>query len=442
MTNEKVTFTEIIRLAIPAIIAGIAEPVISLTDIAVIGNVQAHSVEALAAAGIVGTFLSALTWILAQTKTAISALVAQHLGAKRLHAVKTLVPQAIALNLLISLLIYAGTTLAAHAIFKQYNATGLVLQYTEDYYTLRALGYPLTLVTFAIFGVFRGMQNTVWAMQCSLAGAAVNVVLDVVLVYGIADVIPHLHLQGAAIASVIAQLVMLLMALHYYHHKTPFGFRISFKLNPNIKRLLLISGNLFLRTLFLNIAIYLATQYATGYGKTVIAAQSILMNIWLFFSFFVDGFANAGNAISGKLLGEKAYTKLWWLSVDISKYATLIALILMAVCGLLYNKIGLLFTHDDSVLQGFTAVFWIVLLMQPINAVAFMFDGIFKGLGEAATLRNLLFVATFLVFTPVLWITDNWGWELYGIWTAFTAWMLTRALGLVLIFRRKYLHNA
>ena len=91
--SEKVGFREINRIAVPAIIAGIAEPLISLTDIAVIGNVKEHSVEALAAVGIVGSFLSAIIWIVAQMKTAISALVSQHFGAGRLHAVKTLVPQ-------------------------------------------------------------------------------------------------------------------------------------------------------------------------------------------------------------------------------------------------------------------------------------------------------------------------------------------------------------
>ncbi len=89
MLESSVSFKNINRLAIPAIIAGIAEPLISLTDIAVIGNVSVNSVEALAAAGIVGSFLSAIIWIVAQTKTAISAIVSQHLGANRLHAVKT-----------------------------------------------------------------------------------------------------------------------------------------------------------------------------------------------------------------------------------------------------------------------------------------------------------------------------------------------------------------
>lgn len=437
----RVSFKEINKIAVPAIIAGIAEPLISLTDIAIIGNVDRDPVEALAAAGIVGSFLSAIIWIVAQTKTAISALVSQHLGAQRLHAVKTLVPQAIYFNLLLSIVIYAVTAYFAAAIFKAYNAEGLVLNYAADYYQIRALGYPLTLVTFALFGVFRGLQNTLWAMKCSLTGAFLNVGLDYLLVYGIPGLIPAMHLVGAAYASVISQAVMMIMALFFFFTRTPFGLRLSSSINPQMRGLLLMSANLFVRTAALNFAIYLANAYATGYGKNYIAAQSILMNIWLFFSFFIDGYANAGNAISGRLLGARDYKRLWNLSIDISKYAIIIAITLIGVCALFYEEIGLLFSKEKSVLVLFTSVFWMVLFMQPINAIAFMFDGIFKGLGEAKYLRNVLLFATFLGFTPVLLIGDYFGLELYAIWIAFFVWMLIRSSALVIKFRKKYLHK-
>lgn len=439
--NTAVSFKNINRIAIPAIIAGIAEPLISLTDIAIIGNVDRDPVEALAAAGIVGSFLSAIIWIVAQTKTAISALVSQHFGGNRLHAVKTLVPQAIFFNLLLSLVIYVVTAYFASAIFSAYNAEGKVLSYAADYYQIRALGYPLTLVTFAIFGVFRGLQNTLWAMKCSLTGAFLNVGLDFLLVYGIEGFIPAMHLAGAAYASVIAQLVMLIMALYFFFRKTPFGLRLSYKVNPQMGGLLLMSANLFVRTAALNFAIYLANAYATDYGKNYIAAQSILMNIWLFFSFFIDGYANAGNAIGGRLLGARDYKSLWELSKKISKYAVAIAFILIALCSLFYNEIGLLFSKEESVLVLFTSVFWMVLFMQPVNAIAFMFDGIFKGLGEAKYLRNVLLFATFLGFTPVLLIGDYFGLQLYAIWIAFFVWMLIRSSALVIKFRKKYLQK-
>lgn len=436
---KKVSFSEINKIAVPAIFAGIAEPFISLTDMAVIGNVILNPVEALGAAGIVGSFLSALIWILAQTKTAISTIVSQHLGAHRLFAVKTLVPQVILLNLLISLFLYFITATFATQIFEAYEAKGLILTYAVDYYQIRAIGLPLTLVTFAIFGVFRGLQNTYWAMKCSITAAIINIGLDYLLVYGLGDIIPAMHLKGAAYASLMAQLVMLLMAVYFLIKKTPFGLKIKKSFNPKLKPLYLMAANLFVRTAALNFAIYLANKYATNYGANYIAAQSILMNIWLFFSFFIDGYASAGNAIGGKLLGEKSYKKLWTLSKDISKYAVIIAILLICVCVLFYNQIGLIFNKDTAVLTIFSSVFWIVLLMQPINAIAFIYDGIFKGLGRAKLLRNVLLIATFLGFVPTLLLTDYLGWKLYAIWAAFFVWMILRGGILVVYFKKHYL---
>lgn len=438
--KEKITFREINSLAIPAIFSGIAEAVISLTDLAIIGNVKLNSVEAMAAVGLVGSFLSALIWVMAQTKTAISAIVSQHLGAGRVHAVKTLIPQAIFFNLTLSILIYLSTSIFANWIFRAYNAEGLILEYAVEYYQIRAIGFPLTLVTFAIYGAFRGMQNTIWAMKCGIVGALLNVVLDFALVFGIEGIIPAMHIKGAAIASVIAQTVMLIMALYYFFTKTPFNLKLRRKINPSLKPLILLSFNFIIRTATLNVAIFLANAYATGYGKNFIAAQSILMNIWLFFSFFIDGYSNAGNALSGRLLGQKRYHSLWNMSKDISKYSVVVSLILIAVCALFYKKIGLIFNQDPEVIALFTSTFWIILLMQPINALAYIYDGIFKGLGEAKYLRNNLIVATFLGFLPVLLISDYFGMQLYGIWMAFAAWMLLRSFPLIIHFKKKYVH--
>ncbi|MGK0127941.1 MAG: MATE family multidrug resistance protein, partial [Candidatus Azotimanducaceae bacterium] len=221
--------------------------------------------------------------------------------------------------------------------------------------------------------------------------------------------------------------------------KTPFNLKLSFPFNKEIRNILSISFNLFIRATALNVALYLANSYATKYGDTYIAAQTIAFQIWLFFAFFIDGYASVGNIVSGKLLGEKNYKKMWMLSIKLSKYSIFVAFGLMTVCLLFYNPIGRLFSQDLDVLDAFYGVFWIVLLMQPINAVAFVFDGIFKGLAEAVILRNLLLFATFLGFLPVLLIGDYFDLKLHAIWIAFTVWMLLRAGILVVKFRSKYL---
>jgi MATE family, multidrug efflux pump len=437
--ESNITFKGINKLAIPAIIAGISEPLLSITDTAIVGNIQNHPTEALAAVGIAGSFISALVWILAQTRSAISATVAKYLGAKKLDEIATLPAQIIAINIFLSIVIYFITIFFVDEIFQLYNAEGLILSYSIDYFKIRAIGFPLTLFVFSAFGLFRGLQNTFWPMIISITGAVLNISLDVVLVYGIEGLISPMNVKGAAWASVISQGVMAILALILILKKTPFSLRITFPFNKEIKNLLSISFNLIIRAVALNVALYLANSYATKYGDNYIAAQTIAFQIWLFFAFFIDGYASVGNIVSGKLLGEKNYEKMWKLSIKLSRYSIVISIILSVFCGVFYFPLGKLFSQDSLVLESFYSIFWIVLIMQPINAIAFVFDGIFKGLAEASTLRNLLLIATFLGFLPVLLIGDYYNLKLYAIWMAFMVWMLLRAGILVLKFRNNYL---
>jgi putative MATE family efflux protein len=427
------------KLAIPAIIAGIAEPLLSITDTAVVGNIDYNATEALAAVGIAGSFISAIVWILAQSSAAISAIVSKYLGAKKLDKIATLPAQIIAINVLLSVVIYLLTVVFAEAIFRAYNAEGLILEYSQNYFKIRALGFPLTLFVFSSFGIFRGLQNTFWPMVISILGASLNIGLDIILVYGIEGIINPMHIEGAAWASVFSQIVMAILTLGLLIKKTPFSLKLKFPFNKEIKNLIQISFNLIIRAVVLNIALFLANSYATKYGNHIIAAQTIAFQIWLFFAFFIDGYASVGNIVSGKLLGEKNFKMLSVLSIKLSRYSVIISVVLAIICGTFYYSIGKLFTEDDMVLASFYSIFWMVLLMQPINAIAFVFDGIFKGLAEAVTLRNLLLVSTFLGFIPVLLIGDYYDLQLYAIWMAFTVWMILRAGILILKFRRRYL---
>lgn len=440
-TIPKISFRHINKLAIPAIISGIAEPLLSITDTAIVGNIEINPTEALAAVGIAGSFISAIIWILAQTRSAISAIIAQYYGAGKLIDINRLPAQIITINVLLSLSIYAITVFFVENIFQLYNASGLILDQSVSYYKIRAFGLPLTLFVFSVFGVFRGLQNTFWPMIISIIGAGLNIFLDVVLVFGVEGLLPAYEVEGAAWASVIAQGVMALLSLILLLTKTPFSLRLTLPFHPEIKRLLSLSLNLIIRAISLNIALYMANAYATKYGANYIAAQTIAFQIWLFFAFFIDGYSSAGNILSGKYLGQKNYLKIWKLSRQLNTYTFVISVVLGAVCFIFYEGIGSLFSQDEEVLSLFYGIFWIVIIMQPVNAVAFVFDGIFKGLAEAVLLRNTLLAATFLGFIPVLLIGDHFDLRLYAIWIAFFVWMLMRGGILVVVFKKRYLPN-
>ena len=433
-----ITFKQINKIAIPALISGISEPILSLTDAAIVGNIQLNATESLAAVGIVTTFLSMLIWVLGQTRSAISSLVSQYLGANNLEAIKTLPAQAILLITSLSVIIIILTYPFAEYIFKLYNASNLILDYSIDYYQIRVFGFPFTLFTIAVFGTFRGLQNTFYPMIIAIVGTIINIILDVVLVYGVEGLIPAMHLKGAGYASVFAQLIMALLSIHYLLTKTPFSLKVIFPFNKEIKTFSLMILNLFVRTLALNVTLYYASAFSTSYGKEYIAAYTIAINLWFLGAFIIDGYSSAGNILSGKLYGQKNYQVLLKLSSRLIKYGVFLGLFIAAVGGLFYYTIGTVFTKDPKVLHEFYKVFWIILLMQPLCALAFIFDGVFKGLGKMKYLRNVLLFSTFIIFLPILFWLDSMNYKLYGIFIAITGWIVARGVPLIIKFRQQF----
>ncbi|MCB9170064.1 MAG: MATE family efflux transporter [Flavobacteriales bacterium] len=429
-----ITRRDIDRLAVPAIISGIAEPIISLVDMAFVGRLGTAD---LAAVGIASSFFLLVVWVLAQTRSAVLAVVARHFGEDRLDAIRGLVPLAVWMNFGLGLVFFLITNALAGPIFSLYNAQGEVLQKAIAYYHVRSLGHPMVLATFALTGAFRGIQNLRWNMWLSVTGALVNLLLNPILIFGWGP-LPAMGIRGSALASLIAQVVMFVAAIVILERRTPFHILPDRWSHPEIPALLLLSGNLFARTIALNVCYYLGNRFATGYGEAYIGAHSIAMNIWLFSAFFIDGYAAAGSVLAGRLNGAGDRRQLYLVSWQVVRRSIWIGVGLAVLYTLLYSPIGQVFTADLEVQRLFTAVFWMVIITQPLNAVAFAFDGIFKGLGEGALLRNVLILATALVFVPVILIGHQLGGLLFAVWSAFLAWMAARSMALAVSFQRRY----
>lgn len=432
------SFKSIHKIALPAIIAGISEPILSSTDAAIVGNISTYGKESLAAVGVVGSFLSMLIWVLGQTRSVISSIISQYLGAGKLKAINTLPTQAVLFNILLSIIVLVSTYFFATPVFKLLNAKGIILQYSLDYYNIRVWGFPFTLFVFGVFGVFRGLQNTYWPMIIAMIGAVLNIGLDYILVYGIQDFIAPMHIKGAAWASLISQISMAFLALILLLKKTNVKIELGHRLHPEMKRLIQMSGNLFLRAISLNIALLMAVKVATKLGDEYIAAHAIAINIWLFTAFFIDGYAAAGNIYGGRLFGAKDFTQLKTLVYKVLYYGIGVSIFLILLGWFFYEPIGQIFTKSPEVLEQFYAMFFIVLCIQPFNAIAFVLDGIFKGLGEMKYLRNLLALSTFVGFLPTLFITQYFDLKLIGVWIALGTWLLFRSVGMLWKFNVKY----
>jgi putative MATE family efflux protein len=429
---------EINKLAIPAILFNITEPLISLADIAIIGQMPDHVTEAQGGVGLAAGLIATLVWGFAQMRTSLSAIISRHFGSNQLDKIKTLVPQTFLLTLFIGLVIAFSMAYFYEPIsnFLYGNIDSNTYELSKEYFTIRSIGLPISLLIALFFGVFRGFQNTSWAMYISLIGGAINIILDFVLVLGVENAIEPMGVSGAAWASVIAQLTMLICATYCMYKYTPFNLYVKRKLSPYFNEMISIFVNMFVRTMVLNIVFILSNRFANQYGKEQLVAYTIAYNIWIFTSFFIDGYSNAGNALAGKFLGEKNNEKLSELAKKLLAINIKIALILMIIYSLGYFYIGKFFNNNIEVNVVFESIFWIVIIAQPFNSIAFTFDGIFKGLGKAIELRNTLIYATFLVFAPLLFVVDYLAPGLHAIWIALTGWMVFRGLSLLIKFRK------
>lgn len=436
MIKSKYNFKYVNALAIPAVITGVIDPLISLTDAAVVGNIQSKSVFSLAAIGIAGSFIATLGWVFTQSKVAVAALVSEYLGKKQLSAIHKLPGQMLWLNILLGIVIAAVTTMLAPSIFKLYHAQGEVLTKTVQYYRIRAIGFPFLFFVITVFAVFRGLQNTFWPMVITLFGAVINLVLDYVLVYGIENVIKPWGFLGAAWASVVAQVLMFILSIFLLHQKTSFSLKVNLRLHKKFRSIFSVSIHMLVRTIALNVSLLMSSIYASKYGANTIAAFTIAFQLWLFFAYFIDGYAGVAGIVAGKLKGEGNFSELKGMVKLIANYAFWVSILLSLIFGVNYFYIAEFFTKDVEVIKMFNSFFWLVLLMQPINALAFLMDDVFKGLAGAKTLRNTLLKATFFGFIPVLLLLDYCQFKIFSVWIAILVWMLCRATILMFKFVR------
>ncbi|WP_119782970.1 MATE family efflux transporter [Brumimicrobium salinarum] len=415
-------------------LGGIVEPVLSLTDLAVVGNIgynnfseSNENLSAVAAVGIAGSLISALVWIFAQMKSAISAVVSQAYGSFRMRNMASLIPQMIYFNAIVGVVALLITYFTSAWIFEHVlSAKGAILEDATAYFNIRVLGFPLTLITFSVFGVFRGVQNTWWAMVISIIGGTVNILLDFIFVLGWWDIVAPMGVEGAAWASFVAQVLMFLLTIYFLVFKSGIKLIHSLRINFAFRELLLIAGNLVLRTVVLNVALMLTHKFANIYGTVEAATHAVMLNLWLFSAFFLDAFATSANAMAGKFLGacdkdamQRNLNRHLMLSI-------VVAILLSALLMIFHSGIMGVLIDNEKVWGFYPLVLPLFALCLPVNALAFALDGVFKGMGKAKFLRNVLFISTLFGFLPVLLIGDYISPGIEIIWYAIIAWMLLR----------------
>lgn len=435
MTTDRRHDREILRLAVPAFLALVAEPLFLLSDAAIVGHLGTPELAALGIAAVVLQTVVGLCVFLAYGTTAS---VARHLGAgDRARALGQGV-DGVWLAVVIGLVATAAGVALTGPLVGAFGAGEAVTAHATTYLRIAFLGTIPLLVMLATTGVLRGLQDTRTPLVVAVAGNGLNIVLNLLLVYGVGPVaglgFDGLGIAGSAIGSVLAQVASGAALLAVVIRAAR---RENASLRPDltgIRTAARAAVALVVRTLTLRAAL-LVTTYAVAADATDpaadLAAHQLAMTLWVFLAFVLDAIAIAAQAITGRYLGAgdtdtaRAVTRRMMRWGLLSGVAT--GLGLAAASPFL----GPLFSDDAAVHDRLVPVLIIAALGQPVAGVVFVLDGVLIGAGDGTYLAwagTVVLVA----YAPLALTAGLLGGGLVAIWVTFSAvFMGARLLALV-----------
>lgn len=416
---------EILRLAVPAFGALIAEPLYVLADTAVVGHLGTTQLAGLAVASSALLGAYALFIFLAYGTTAA---VSRLLGAGREREAAHEAVQSLWLALVIGVVLVVAGWFASEAVVGALGAEGAVRTNALVYLRISLAGVPAFLLTMAGAGFLRGLQDTRAPLFVALGTALFNLVLELVLIYGFDQ-----GIGASALATVLAQWIG---ALAYVRWVTRAARRAGASLRPHgasMRRLARIGVDLLVRTAALRAAITLATAVAARVGVDDLAAHQIAFELWSFLALGLDAVAIAGQAMIGRLLGGHDIDGARAAGRRMLEWGVALGALFAVVIALTHGLLPAVFTDDRGVesLAAFLLL-WVAVL-QPVNAVVFALDGILIGAGDLRFLAVAM-VGALAAFVPaaaaVLVLDLGIGW----LWAAIGVLMLARLVPLGLRF--------
>lgn len=423
----------ILQIALPGIAGNLAVPLLGWADTAIVGHLGAtHYIAAIA----VGSLLfNLLYWLCGFLRTGTGGLTAQACGARRPDECLRTLLRALALSGGLSLLILLFQQPLCEAILTQVAPAAAVRAEAVRYFDILVWGAPAVLALYALSGWFLGMQNSRHVMIIALVQNAVNIPVSLVLVFGCG-----MQVTGVALGTLTAQYAALAVAggllWGKYRHLLRREYVRGWRQRTAIARLLSINADIFLRTLCLIAVTYWFTACGTRLGTVTLSANALLMQFFLLFSYVMDGFAFAGEALGGRYRGAGDLQALRRMVRALFAWGTATAILFALTYAIGGKGLLRLLTDDVAVLHEAARYLPYLMVMPLVAYAAFLWDGLFIGLTatRAMLLTMLPATAVFLYATapgspfPATGAT---------LWTAFLAYLLLRGAGLTLCYRRK-----
>lgn len=429
----------ILRLSLPSILANITIPLVGIVDVAITG----HLSDASAVGGIaVGTMLfDLLYWNFGFLRVGTSGMTAQAYGRGDKQAAVTLLLQSTGTAFIGAAIILLLQWFFVTAVLYLMPCSDAVADFARQYFFIRIWAAPATLALMALKGWFIGMQNTIAAMIVDIVVNVVNMAASFLLA-----VYTPLGAMGVAWGTLIAQYAGLITALSilaiaYHKEITILAANLRTSVHDafqwtQISRLMSLNANLFVRSLCFMVIYVGYTIIASDYGDTELAVSAILMKLFMFFSYFADGFAYAGEALVGKLGVQSADINEYGSDRSLSSleniestekeqawrrtktvddlvrvlllWAVGIGVLFTAIYGVFREPLIGIMTNDETILTAAGAYYIWLALMPLVSSLAFVLEGIYIGATAGVPIRRCMiyaaigFVVTYVALYPLI----------------------------------------
>ena len=434
--------SQILRLAIPSILANITIPLVGIVDTAIVG----HIANATYIGGIaIGTMLfDLLYWNFGFLRVGTSGMTAQAYGRGDGVECARLLTQSVSIALIGAAVLWLIQWLFVTAVLAIVPCSTEVAAFAREYFFIRIWAAPATLSLMAFKGWFIGMQDTVSPMITDIVVNVVNMTVSYVLA-----VYTPLGALGVAYGTLVAQFTGLLLALVIclFKYKTVVQEIVRLLCDKAIrlfgdkemKRFMSLNANLFVRSLCFMVVYVGFTSLASQYGDVELAVSTIMMKLFMLFSYFVDGFAYAGEALVGKEWGAsrslassphrlvRIVRLLFAWSLGVGLLFTLLFAVWSEECYLaMTNNMEVLSRLGDYTL-------WLI-AMPLVSTLAFMWDGVYAGATAGKQIRNAMIYAALGFVT--CYLATYWWLGIQGLYIAYFAHLVARVVYLTAAWKR------
>ena len=425
MGRGRIHDREILALALPALGALAAEPLYLLADTAIVGHLGTSQLAALALAA---TVLGAVTTVFNFLVYGTTSQVARAHGAGQRERAHELGSQAVWLGLAMGLVLGALTLVLAAPALTLLAPRGHVASLAARYLRISSAGVPAVLLATAGQGYLRGVASMRRPLMIVIASNVANVVLELVLVYGL-----RLGLDGSALGTVIAQLAM---GAAFLRAVSPLP-----RPRPRVMRgLARVGAEIAIRTSALYLSFIVASAVLARIGKASLGAHQVAFQLYNLIALVLDALAIAGQVMVGRMLGagegEGAY--------EAARRLTVLSLVggcaAAAVLAALYGPLPHLFTSDPRVINRLHAIWPLFVAMQPAAAAVFALDGVLIGAGDTRYLAFAMVLAAVVFYVPLALLALELHWGIVGVWAGLLALIGVRlATNAVRFVRRRWI---